>query len=102
MTNRFLTNRFPAIFSAIFSALAALFLLCLPGRAIQQLIKSGQAEPIPLMVTDSSGNPVTGIASSSFTVTVRKPGAGAYVAGGGTVTRVVSTVSSASWLSFKA
>ena len=66
--------------------LAAL-LACLPltpARALEQFIKSGAAEPIPVFVTDASGNPVTG-AGTALTVTVRKPGASAYVAASGSI-----------------
>ena len=58
--------------------------LATPAHAIQQLIKSGAAEPIPIFVVDSTGAPVVGV-GAAFTVTVRKPGASAYVAASGTV-----------------
>lgn len=71
--------------------LAVLFLgllLCLShvqARAVQQLIKSGTTESIPVFVCDSTGAPVTGIASNAFTITVRKPNTGAYIAALGSI-----------------
>ena len=65
-------------------ALLCFAALATPAHAIQQLIKSGAAEPIPVFVVDSTGAPVTGV-GTAFTVTVRKPGASAYVAASGTV-----------------
>jgi hypothetical protein len=50
-----------------------------------QLIKSGATEPIPVFVTDSTGAPVLAVAAGSFTITVRRPGASAYVAALGTI-----------------
>ena len=74
-----LTKRFHTL------ALAALALLALtPAHAIQQLIKTATTDSVPVLVTDSTGAPVTG-AGSAFTATVRRPGASAYVAGLGTV-----------------
>lgn len=74
------------LFMLITASFAALSLLS-PAHAVQQLIKStATTETIPIMVTDSTGAPVTGVAGLSFTVTVRRPGGSGYVAGLGTVT----------------
>lgn len=65
-------------------------LLLLPVLSAQAvIIQSGAQVPVPVFVTDVNGNPVTGIASNAFTLTVRKPSVAGYTAGfvaaGGTI-----------------
>ncbi len=55
-----------------------------PVHAAAALIKSGGTDAIPTMVTAADGSAVSGL-GTAFTVTVRRPGASAYVAGLGTV-----------------